>query len=165
MRLSVFALVAILGIGTAAALTLGPISLDRLGSAQHDPVYWNELGYMLSQEGDLDAAQDAFLQAVLLDPSYENARKNLYVAAFQQGEYLTAQEHLRVLLERSESAQYHFDYAQALVAWAREQATDADAAVAALEEALGHLEAAGDYPHARKNAAVVRDVLEEALSG
>lgn len=147
----------VLASASAFALLVGPLTAEQA----NDPVFYNELGYRLAQAGDMAGAQAAFAKAVRLDASYENARRNLYVAAFQNGGYAAAAEHLRILIAQHDTAQYRFDLAQALVAHARTHETDADAAIAQLQEALTHLDAAGDYPHARENAQIVRAVLAE----
>ncbi len=146
---------ALLVVAGGAGMTLGPFPESALG----DPVFYNELGYTLMKEGKTSSAVTAFSTAVDLDPSYERARKNLYVAAFRDGQYLLAAEHARRLLEQNPNRELHFDYAQSLVMWARTQATDGGEALAALEEAAEHLDAAGDWPHATENAAIVRRVM------
>jgi len=153
MKKTILIAVILIVIGTGFALTYGPFPAD----AGTDPVFWNELGFQLTQEGRMVEAQDAFLQAVLLDPSYENARKNLYVSAFQNGDFLTAEEHVRYLLEDGETAERHFDLGQALVMAARSGVVDDP--FRTLEEALVHLDTAGDWPHAQENAVIVRTVL------
>ena len=154
----IIAALLLIALGGAFALTVGPFTPGTWASARDDPVFYNELGYHLAQS-DMAAAQAAFQRAVDLDPSYENARKNLYVAAFQNGEYAVSAAHARVLHDAHPDAQYAFDLAQALVMHARTQATDA--ALAELEEAASLLVALGQYPHAPENAGIVRSVLAE----
>lgn len=164
MKLGIAIIMGLMLISGALAVTIGPMTREQLADAGKDPVFYNELGYQLSQEGRMIEAQAAFQSAVDLDPVYENARKNLYVASFQNEDYLTATKHLRVLVELNPNDQYHFDLAQSLVAWARFQATDASEAIVALEEATEHLEIAGDFPNADENAKIVKKVLDEALA-
>ena len=155
MRKLTILVILLAAIATASAITYGPFPVD----SQADPVWWNEFGYVLAEEGHLIEAQDAFLQAVLLDPTYENARKNLAVTAFKNEDYLTAIKHWAKLVQEHDTAQYHFDYAQSLVAQARYADTEGSVALARLELALEHLYAAGDYPHAAENAAIVERVI------
>ncbi len=160
MRTAIIIIIALTVTAGAFALTYGPFPIQ----ATEDPVFYNELGYHLSQQGDLEGAQDAFEKAVNIKDDYENARKNLAVAAFQNGDYLTAIEHGRVLAARHGTQQYHFDLAQALVAQARFAEDSAEESVAYLFEAVENLKAAGDYPNAKSNLAIVNRVLDKALN-
>lgn len=165
MKTTLYIITALLLVGGAMALTLGPMTLEQLSSAQHDPKFYNEMGYALSQEGKMIAAEDAFSRAVVIDPSYDNARTNLYLAAFANENYDVAIEHARILhAQHASNAQYTFDLAQALVAHARTQEKDASAAVSDLEEAAALLESLGSYPHAQENARIIRTVLAEATA-
>lgn len=142
----------------AFALIAGPFSKEQALAASSDPRFYNELGFMLAQEGKNAQAQEAFAAAVQLDPHYENARKNLAVMAFQNQEYEIAIEQGRALAAmQPQNENYRFDLAQALV----HQARYVDADLAKLKEAAALFESLGSYPNAAQNAAVVRAVIAE----
>jgi Flp pilus assembly protein TadD len=148
----------LLTIASAFALVAGPFTKEGALAASQDPVFYNELGFMLAQEGNMEGAQQAFAAAVELDAHYENARKNLAVAAFQNSDYEAAIEHGRILAAQQPGNQnYRFDLAQALV----HQARYADADLAKLDEAATIFESLGSYPHAQENAVIVRAVIAE----
>jgi Flp pilus assembly protein TadD len=161
-KTTIIALALLIAIGGALAITVGPFTQQSWSEAKGDPVFYNELGYKLAQSGEMREAQGMFARAVELDASYANARKNLYIAAYENGEYAAAAEQLRWLSANVPSESVTFDLAQALVMHARTQATDAGEAIAELEEAAALLESLGDYPHAAENAVLVRKVLASA---
>ncbi|MDD9953801.1 MAG: hypothetical protein OXR66_05695 [Candidatus Woesearchaeota archaeon] len=140
-----FLFLLIVGLGTATPI--------------ENPAFFNNLGYHLAAEGHEEAAKAAFEQALALDSSYIKARENLAVLSFQEEWYELAVTHLTYLLTVEDRAAWHFDLAQNLVAHARFVETNGMQAVATLQEALTHFDAAGDFPHAAENAAVVRRVL------
>ena len=150
-------LVTVAGALALNGLVSGPYTPSQAEAASNDPHFHNELGYMLAQEGNSLAAQDAFVYAITLDPSYDRARSNLATIAFQNGDYATAIIQLRVLVAQSSNENYRFDLAQNLAS----QARYVDADLAKLEEAAAIYESLGDFPNAAQNAAVLRAVLAE----
>ncbi len=142
------------------ALTVGPFTADDLRAALGDARFHNEAGYALGQSGDWEGAYREFLIALDLDPSMESAQHNAAIAAFHTGRYAASAARYRDLVAQDPGNRaYRFDLAQSLVAHARFQETDGNAAVADLRAAIDLLESVGDYPHARENALIVRDVL------
>jgi Flp pilus assembly protein TadD len=163
-NIAIFVSVLLLLAGGALAVgvMVGPMSEEKAASAGNDPVFYNELGFKLAQQGDNAAAQKAFAQAVELKPSYERARSNLATIAFQNEDYATAIEQLQVLVQLSPAnAGYHFDLAQNLASQARYK----DADLAKLLEAGKEFEKANElspgFPHALENARIVRAVAAD----
>jgi Flp pilus assembly protein TadD len=142
-------------IASALALVAGPFTREEALAASQDPRFYNELGYMLAQQEETAAAQDAFERAVEMDSQYVRARSNLATIAFQNADYTTAIEQLRWLTSESPDAGYSFDLAQNLV----HQARFVDQDLTKLEEAAAIFESLGDYPNAAENARIVRNVL------
>ena len=66
---------------------------------------WQNLGFVLSAEGEHSAAVDAYQQALLLDPNYGRARNNMAFALAAQGKDDEALDTFRVALDE----QYGFD--------------------------------------------------------
>ena len=162
-RAAAVALLSLLLAGGALALTAGPFTADGLRAALGDARFHNEAGYALGQQGDWGGAQRAFARALEIDPSYASARRNLAIASFQLGAYEDAAREYRTLLSADPgNREYRFDLAQSLVMYARFLETDGNAAVAQLEEALDLLDSVEGYPHARENAAIIRDALAGA---
>lgn len=159
------ALLLAVGSGLALGVFSGPFAStsDALSVAK-DPVFYNELGYHLSKQGDMAGAQEAFLQALEIDESYENARKNLALSAFHNGEYALAITHLRILTaQHPQNEQYRFDLAQSIVSYVRFEMTadSTEDPIKLLEEAQAILLSLGDYPHASENAGIIGKVLGE----
>jgi Flp pilus assembly protein TadD len=161
MKVIIAVIVAVLiTVTSAVALSIiaGPFEQEELIPAAHDPVFYNELGFKLAQEGRTADAQRAFAKAVELRPTYETARSNLATIAFQNGDYTTAIAQLRVLVtSHPENKNYHFDLAQNLASQARYD----DGDIEKLQEAASEFDKAGDLPHAAENAAIVRTIVAE----
>jgi protein O-GlcNAc transferase len=51
----------------------------------HHKIAWNNLGNVLDELGERDAAIAAYSQALALDSNYANAKKNLAITAYQYG--------------------------------------------------------------------------------
>lgn len=150
------------GSALAYGVLVGPFeSREQLLPAAHDPAFYNALGYHLAQDGKPTEAQAAFAHAVGLKPDYENARSNLATTAFSNGDYTTAIAQLRWLVENYPGNEnYKFDLAQNLVSRARYK----DADLAKLEEGAVLYESLGDFPNARENAAIVRNVIADVTA-
>jgi tetratricopeptide (TPR) repeat protein len=157
MKKIVWLLCALFFVGSAFAA-----STVVFPSAIEDPIYYNELGFMLSEAGNMGDAQTAFSQAVELDAEYANAWKNLGVAAFHNEDYATARDAYAVLLDLQDTKEFRFDYAQSLVHHARFVSINPTEVAAELELAHELFVSAGDYPNAAANAAVVANVLAAA---
>jgi len=156
------AMLVLAGGALAYGIVAGPMNKEQAASAGTDPVFYNELGFKLANEGDGAGAQAAFERAVALKPSYERARSNLATIAFQNSDYAVAITNLRVLVaDHPQNANYHFDLAQNLAAQARYK----DADLEKLSEAGNEFDAANalqpGFPHATENAAIVRAVAAE----
>jgi Flp pilus assembly protein TadD len=156
------AMLVLAGGALALGIMVGPMSESQAQAASNDPVFYNELGYQLAQAGDSAGAQTAFSRALALKPDYENARSNLATIAFQNKEYMTAAANLRVLVEQHPyNPQYRFDLAQNLASQARYN----DADLAKLQEAAEEFEQADalqpGFPHAKENAAILRQIVAE----
>jgi Flp pilus assembly protein TadD len=157
-RVAIASIILLLCVASTFALIAGPFTQQELNAATKDPIFYNELGYKLAQEGKNTAAQQAFEQAVALDPAYERARSNLATIAFQNSDYTTAIEHLRVLIaQHPENANYHFDLAQNLASQARYH----DADLEKLREAVLEFDKASGVPHAAENAEIIRKIITE----
>ncbi|HIH25136.1 TPA: tetratricopeptide repeat protein [Candidatus Woesearchaeota archaeon] len=154
--------IALAGSALAVGVLVGPFeSQEQMLPIQHDPVFYNNLGYELAQQGDLLGAQAAFERAVELRPGYEKARSNLATIAFQRGEYATATSQLRWLVAQyPDNQNYQFDLAQNLVS----QARYVDADLAKLEEGAAIYESLGSFPNAASNAAIVRAVIADVTA-
>jgi tetratricopeptide (TPR) repeat protein len=145
----------------AFGILVGPGSQEQLLPMAHDPVFFNELGYRLTEEGKPLEAQAAFARAIELRPEYERARANLATIAFQNADYTAAIEQLRWLHDSAPAnPSYTFDLAQNLV----HQARYVDADKAKLEEAAALFESIPDYPNAAANAVVVRNVIADVFA-
>lgn len=154
--------IALAGSALAVGVLVGPFeNREQMLPIQHDPVFYNNLGYELAQQGDLPGAQAAFERAVELKPNYERARSNLATIAFQRGEYETATAQLRwLVMQYPNNQNYQFDLAQNLVSQARYN----DADLTKLEEGAAIYESLGDYPNAAQNAAIVRAVIADVTA-
>ena len=146
----------------AYGILVGPFeNHEQMLPYEHDPVFYNTLGYKLAQEGKNTEAQIAFAHAVELKSDYTNARSNLATIAFANKDYNAGIENLRYLVAHNPTNNnYKFDLAQNLVA----QAHYVDYDVAKLNEAATIFESLGNYPHASENAVIVRNVLADVAA-
>ena len=110
---------------------------------------WNDYGIGLLLQGDLKAAEAAFLKVTGMDPGYADGWVNVARARIQEGNLEGAEEMLRKALELDSAlAKTHFFLAAALKARGR------------YDEALSHLRtAAALYPRDR----VVRNQIGRVL--
>jgi len=155
------AMLLLAGGALALGIVTGPFSdKDAATVAANDPAFYNALGYKLAQDGNAVDAQAAFARAVELDQDYENARSNLATIAFNNGDYASAIEQLRWLVENNPAnGNYHFDLAQNLASDARYKTADPGE----LKEAASEFDVAASFgvENAASNAAVVRNVVAE----
>jgi tetratricopeptide (TPR) repeat protein len=110
---------------------------------------WNDYGIGLLLQGDLKAAEAAFLKVTEMDPGYADGWVNVARARIQEGNMEGAEEFLRKALQIDPGlAKTHFFLATALKARGR------------YDEALQHLRTAADrYPRDR----VVRNQMGRVL--
>jgi tetratricopeptide (TPR) repeat protein len=110
---------------------------------------WNDYGIGLLLQGDLKAAEAAFLKVTAMDPGYADGWVNVARARIQEGNMDGAEQFLRKALEIDRVlAKTHFFLALALKARGQ------------YDEALTHLQAAADrYPRDR----VVRNQMGRVL--
>jgi Flp pilus assembly protein TadD len=71
--------------------------LRRLVDIEESSANQDLLGVVLAQQGNLEEAERAFQRAVVIDPAYAPARRNLGRLTLQQGRPAEALDHLRVV--------------------------------------------------------------------
>src|SRR4029453_13018241 len=110
---------------------------------------WNDYGIGLLLQGDIKAAEGAFLKVTEMEPGYADGWVNVARARIQEGNMDRAERHRRKALARGPArAKTHFFLAMTLKARGQ------------YDEALTHLRAAADrYPRDR----VVRNQLGRVL--
>lgn len=106
---------------------------------KEDLLRWNDYGIGLLLQGDLKAAEAAFLRVTEIDPAYADGWVNVARARIQEGNIAGAQEMLKKALEvDSELAKTHYFYALTLKTQGK------------YDEALTHLrKALSKYPRDR----------------
>ncbi len=106
---------------------------------KEDSLRWNDYGIGLLLQGDLRAAESAFLHVTEIDPSYADGWVNVARVRVQEGNIPGAQQVLKKALALApDLAKAHFFYAMALKTQGK------------YDEALGHLEkAVARYPRDR----------------
>ena len=159
MKRLLIAVLALVLLGSATATTV-------LIKSDGNPQTLNNAAYHAYHDGNLEAAEAAYLAALVLDPGYERAHYNLALLYFEQGRYAEAHEHfVSALMIDEANAQYHFDYAANYVARFRQadQATAADFDHAIEHYALAEALEPG-FPHAAQNAAVLERIKHELFS-
>ena len=69
------------------------------------PAIYNDLGFALERQGLTEEATDAYRKAIRLDPKAASAHYNLGASLVRTGEFVEAERHLRIALEKNPNAQ------------------------------------------------------------
>jgi Flp pilus assembly protein TadD len=95
------------------------------------PAIYNDLGFALERQGLTEEATEAYRKAIKLDPKSASAHYNLGASLVRTGEFVEAERHLRIALEKNPNAQTHTALGIALDRLGR-----ADEAMANLQAAI-----------------------------
>jgi Flp pilus assembly protein TadD len=68
------------------------------------PAIYNDLGFALERQGLTEEATEAYRKAIKLDPKSASAHYNLGASLVRTGEFVEAERHLRIALEKNPNA-------------------------------------------------------------